>query len=109
MGARLVQCQLLSHFSHTHNHPRCSYAGQVVGIGRLGAHVLKTATLCSTPACPSLSSISVASTPLVRVAVEPLHTRDRDAVERGLALLNQADPCVDVTFLDSGEMQLVRC
>jgi len=35
-----------------------AYAGSVIGIGRLGAHVLKTATLCSTPACASLSPMT---------------------------------------------------
>lgn len=34
---------------------RCASAGNVIGIGRLGKHVLKTATLASTPACYSLT------------------------------------------------------
>lgn len=68
--------------------------------------MLKTATLCSTPACVSLSPMTFQTTPLVRVAVEPRDPRDLRAVERGLALLNQADACVEVTVADTGELQL---
>ena len=67
----------------------CAPAGSIVGIGRLATHVLKTATLCSTPACVSLSPMTFQTTPLVRVAIEPKYPRDQAAVERGLALLNQ--------------------
>lgn len=35
-----------------------AYAGSIVGIGGLGSHVLKTATLCTTPACTSLSPMT---------------------------------------------------
>lgn len=83
-----------------------AYAGNVIGIGRLGAHVLKTATLCSTPACASLTPMTFQTTPLVRVAIEPVVPTDLPAVERGLALLNQADPCVELTVADTGELQL---
>ena len=82
------------------------HAGNVIGIGCLARHVLKTATLCSTPACPSLSPMTFQTTPLVRVAIEPRDPRDLRAVERGLALLNSADPCVEVTVADNGELQL---
>jgi small GTP-binding protein len=83
-----------------------AYAGNVVGIGRLGAHVLKTATLASTPACASLSPMTFQTTPLVRVAIEPVRPTDLAALERGLALLDAADPCVEVTVTDGGELQL---
>jgi ribosome assembly protein 1 len=83
-----------------------AYAGNICGIGRLGAHILKTATLCSTPACSPLSGMTFQTTPLVRVCIEPVRPQDLDAVERGLALLNQADPCVEVNVADNGELQL---
>lgn len=35
-----------------------AFAGNVIGIGGLGAHILKTATLCTTPACLSLSPMT---------------------------------------------------
>ena len=80
-----------------------AYAGNICGIGRLGAHILKTATLCSTPACSPLSGMTFQTTPLVRVCIEPVRPQDLDAVERGLALLNQADPCVELNVADNGE------
>jgi ribosome assembly protein 1 len=83
-----------------------AYAGNICGIGRLGAHILKTATLCSTPACSPLSGMTFQTTPLVRVCIEPVRPQDLDAVERGLALLNQADPCVELNVADNGELQL---
>jgi small GTP-binding protein len=83
-----------------------AYAGNIVGIGRLGGHVLKTATLSTSPATPSLTPMTFQTTPLVRVAIEPANPTDLPAVERGLALLNQADPCVEVTAADNGELQL---
>lgn len=81
-------------------------AGNVIGIGRLASHVLKTATLASTPACPSLSPMTFQTTPLVRVAIEPKDPRHMRAVERGLALLNASDPCVELSVADNGELQL---
>ena len=81
-----------------------AHAGQVVAIGGLGGVVLKTATLCSTPACESLRPMVAQSTPLVRVAVTPTRTADLAALERGLALLNASDPCVDVAYSDTGEL-----
>ena len=86
--------------------PQTVFFRVIVLAGRLAAHVLKTATLCSTPACVSLSPMTFQTTPLVRVAIEPKNPKDAGAVERGLALLNQADPCVELTVSDTGEMQL---
>jgi ribosome assembly protein 1 len=82
------------------------YAGNVIGINGLSNHVLKTATLSSTPSCMSLSPMSFQTTPLVRVALEPKDPRDIGLLEHGLHLLNAADPCVEVTVADNGELQL---
>jgi translation elongation factor EF-G len=43
-----------------------AFAGSVVGLGRLSRHVLKTATLCTTPAALSLTPMTFQTTPLVR-------------------------------------------
>jgi ribosome assembly protein 1 len=80
-----------------------AHAGQIIAIGGLSGAVLKTATLSSTPACASLLPMVAQSTPLVRVAVSPKRTSDLAALERGLALLDASDPCVDVACSDSGE------
>lgn len=45
--------------------------------------------------------------PILRVAVEPAHTIDMDALVNGLKLLNQADPCVQVLVQETGEHVLV--
>lgn len=52
------------------------------------------------------NNFSLQTTPLVRVAIEPVNTTDLSAVAYGLSLLDQADPCVEVTFSSNGEMHL---
>lgn len=82
-------------------------AGNVVGIGGLEDHVLKSATLASTVACPAFTELTQASVPIVRVAVEPAHPQDMPALVRGLRLLNQADYCVQVIVQETGEHVLI--
>jgi len=41
------------------------------GIGGLEDHVLKSAALSSTVACPAFTDIHQEATPIVRVAIEP--------------------------------------
>jgi len=92
-------------------------AGCVVGIAGLEEHVIKCATLSSTLACPSFRSMSFAAAPIVRVALEPVHAYDMPALVKGLHLLNQADPSVEVTVQETGEhvlagageVHLLRC
>ena len=78
-------------------------AGNIVGIGGLEGVVLKSATLSTTIACPAFRQMSFAATPIVQVAVEPYHPADMQALREGMALLNQADPCVKVTISETGE------
>ena len=92
-------------------------AGCVVGIAGLEEHVIKCATLSSTLACPSFRSMSFVAAPIVRVALEPVHACDMSALVKGLHLLNQADPSVEVTVQETGEhilagageVHLLRC
>lgn len=92
-------------------------AGCVVGIAGLEDHVIKCATLSTTLACPSLRAMSFAAAPIVRVALEPVHACDMSALVKGLHLLNQADPSVEVTIQETGEhvlagageVHLLRC
>ena len=92
-------------------------AGCVVGIAGLEDHVIKCATLSTTLACPSLRPMSFAAAPIVRVALEPVHACDMSALVKGLHLLNQADPSVEVTVQETGEhvlagageVHLLRC
>ena len=71
-------------------------AGNVVGIGGLEEHVIKSATLSSTLDCPPFCEMTQMAVPIVRVAVEPARPTEMNALRQGLKLLNQADPCVQV-------------
>ncbi|KAI5725129.1 hypothetical protein M8J77_011339 [Diaphorina citri] len=82
-------------------------AGNMLGIGGLEDHVLKSATLSSVLACPSFSELHLMATPILRVALEPVHPGDLATLVRGLRLLNQADACVEVILQESGEHVLV--
>ncbi|CAG0889912.1 unnamed protein product, partial [Darwinula stevensoni] len=73
-------------------------AGNILGIGGLEKHVLKSATLTSTLACPSFAEIQSQVVPILR---------DMASFERGLHLLNQADACVEVLLQESGEHVIV--
>ncbi|XP_037365866.1 elongation factor-like GTPase 1 isoform X2 [Talpa occidentalis] len=81
--------------------------GNVLGIGGLQDLVLKSATLCSLPSCPPFVPLSFDATPIVRVAVEPKHPSEMPQLVRGMRLLNQADPCVQVLIQETGEHVLV--
>lgn len=72
-------------------------AGNVVGIGGLEEHILKSGTLSSSLACPAFTELSQMVMPIVRVAVEPARPCEMPELIKGLKLLNQADPCVQVS------------
>ena len=78
-------------------------AGNVLGIAGLESHVLKSATVSSTAACPPFTALPIEARPIVRVAVEPVHPADMPALARGMRLLNQADPCVETLVQETGK------
>ncbi|CAK1581003.1 unnamed protein product [Parnassius mnemosyne] len=82
-------------------------AGNIIGIGGLDEHILKTATLSSTIACPAFSEIQYAAVPILRVAIEPIYPSQLPQLVKGLKLLNQSDPCVQVLLQETGEHVLV--
>uniref|UniRef100_A0AAV1TV41 Elongation factor 2 n=1 Tax=Peronospora matthiolae TaxID=2874970 RepID=A0AAV1TV41_9STRA len=82
-------------------------AGNIVGIVGLQEHVLKTATLSSTLACPSLTKMPYQAKPIVRVAVEPEDPRNFGALEAGLQRLYRSDPTVEVHVQETGEHVVV--
>ncbi|XP_014340293.1 elongation factor-like GTPase 1 [Latimeria chalumnae] len=82
-------------------------AGNVLGIGHLEEYVLKSATLSTSPVCPPFTPLNFEATPIVRVAVEPKHLNEMPQLVRGMKLLNQADPCVEVLIQETGEHVLV--
>ena len=77
-------------------------AGNVLGIGGLQNCILKSATISSTLACPPFTALPYDVRPIVRVAVEPLHPGNMSALHRGMCLLNQADPIVEVLVQETG-------
>ncbi|KAJ2733508.1 Cytoplasmic GTPase/eEF2-like protein (ribosomal biogenesis), partial [Coemansia sp. Cherry 401B] len=93
-------------------------AGNVVGIRGVAGAILKSGTLASdAQLCPNLASMHTETYPIVRVALEPANPQDIDRLVRGLELLNQADPCVQVisqttgehVLVTAGELHLERC
>ncbi|KAL2346037.1 hypothetical protein Fmac_000037 [Flemingia macrophylla] len=92
-------------------------AGNIVAIGGLGQHILKSATLSSTRNCWPFSSIAFQIALTIRVAIEPSDPADVGALLKGLRLLNRADPFVEVTvsargehvLAVAGEVHLERC
>lgn len=95
----------------------CVPAGNILGIGGLEEHVLRTATLSDVVACAPFADMRGPVTPILRVALEPRRLADMAALVRGLKLLHQADPCVQVllqetgehVLLTAGEVHLERC
>ncbi|ONH68725.1 Ribosome assembly protein 1 [Cyberlindnera fabianii] len=93
-------------------------SGNIAGIGGLAGKLLKNGTLIEPGVTGvNLAGVSLAAPPIVRVALEPMNPTQMDQLERGLELLNLADPCVQ-TFLDdsgehilatAGELHLERC
>ncbi|GBP64971.1 Elongation factor-like GTPase 1 [Eumeta japonica] len=92
-------------------------AGNIIGIGGLEEHILKTATISSTIACPAFSEMAYTSIPILRVAIEPTYPSQLPQLLKGLKLLNQSDSCVQVilqetgehVLLTAGEVHLERC
>ncbi|VDI73619.1 ribosome assembly protein 1 [Mytilus galloprovincialis] len=82
-------------------------AGNVLGIGGLEDHILKSGTVSSTVACPAFTDLYFDASPIVRVALEPKHAVDMKKLVQGLKLLNQADPCVQVMVQETGEHVIV--
>ncbi|KAI8322545.1 P-loop containing nucleoside triphosphate hydrolase protein [Martensiomyces pterosporus] len=83
-------------------------AGNVFGIRGLGGAILKSGTLASdSQTCPNLAAMHTETHPIVRVALEPVNPQDMARLARGLELLNQADPCVQVALQATGERVLV--
>ncbi|PVD19820.1 hypothetical protein C0Q70_20311 [Pomacea canaliculata] len=85
----------------------CVLAGNVLGIGGLENHILKSATISSTVACPAFTDMYFDAAPIMRVAVEPVSPSDMSRLVEGLRLLNQADPCVRVLLQETGEHVIV--
>lgn len=79
-------------------------AGVVFGIAGLEGSIMKTGTLCSqVEGAVNLAGVSLASPPIVRVALEPVNPADLQKMITGLKLLERSDPCAQYEVLPSGE------
>lgn len=102
----------------------------ILGIAGLEDHILNSATLSATVACPPFNAMSMDTSPIIRVAVEPKLLSSKTfsflkiensssnisdfcfqgqmgQLTEGLKLLNQADPCVRVLVQETGEQVIV--
>ena len=93
-------------------------AGVVFGVEGLEGHILKTGTLCSQlQGGVNLAGVTMASQPIVRVALEPVNPLDLNKMIKGLKMLEQSDPCAmyeqlesgEHVILTAGELHLERC
>ena len=78
-------------------------AGTIFGVGGLGGNVLKSATLASSPAACGFSQMVFPSAAVIRMSIEPSNAADLDKLKNGLALLDKADPQVEVILTEQGE------
>lgn len=93
-------------------------AGNIFGIRGVAGAILKSGTLASDfQRCPNLAAMHSEVQPILRVAIEPMNPQHMTNLARGLELLNQADPCVQVisqatgerVLVTAGELHLERC
>ncbi|KAJ1561950.1 Elongation factor-like GTPase 1, partial [Nowakowskiella sp. JEL0078] len=92
-------------------------AGNVFGIGGLEKYIHKTGTISSVLDCPSFAGLRLATSTILRVALEPADLSQMSQLVEGLRILNQADPSVEVlrqetgehVIITSGELHLERC
>ncbi|KAG5890224.1 hypothetical protein JTB14_028765 [Gonioctena quinquepunctata] len=81
-------------------------AGNFCGIGGIGKHILRTATLSTTLNVVPLTE-RPRTDPVVRHAVEPVNPKDLPVLRHGLKLLMQSDSCVEVIMQETGELVLL--
>ncbi|XP_054160603.1 elongation factor-like GTPase 1 [Oppia nitens] len=82
-------------------------AGNILGIGGLDNHIIKSGTLSTTMYCPPFIDLHLSTIPILRVALEPQNPTLMPKLIDALKKLNQADPCVDVKIQETGEHVIV--
>lgn len=82
-------------------------AGNVIGIGGLESHLLRTATISDKIYCHPFNDLHLPASPILRVAIEPQDPKEMQYLINGLKLLNQADPCVEVKLQQTGEHVII--
>lgn len=78
-------------------------AGHVIAIAGLGDTILKSATLSTSLHCEPFLQMKFQTSPILKVAVEPMKAAELPILLRGLRLLNMSDPFVEISVEESGE------
>ena len=78
-------------------------AGNICGVSGFDNNLMRNGTLSNTLSCIPFSPLSFDIAPILRVALEPVRISELDGLIKGIKLLAQADPCVQVGIEDSGE------
>ena len=84
-------------------------AGNIVGIVGISDYILKTGTLASSLMSPALKAMTFQAKPMVRVAVEPVNFYDLNRIERGLKMLYQYDPAVEIKIDSATGQHTMTC
>jgi ribosome assembly protein 1 len=82
-------------------------AGNIFGIGGVSKYILKSATIASSPYAPIFSAMYFQAAPIMRFSLEPQNLSDMKKLVKGLKLLNQSDPSVEVYIQETGEHVIV--
>jgi len=82
-------------------------AGNIFGIGGVSKYILKSATIASSPYAPIFSAMYFQAAPIMRFSLEPQNMADMKKLVKGLKLLNQSDPSVEVYVQETGEHVIV--
>jgi ribosome assembly protein 1 len=83
------------------------YAGSIFGIGGIEEIIQKTATISQSNYAPIFTSMYFQTTPIVKFAIEAKSLMDTPKLVRGLKLLNQCDPSVEIYVQETGENVLL--
>ena len=82
-------------------------AGNILGIGGLEKHIIKSATISNDIYCPPFIDLHLSTVPILRVALEPQNPTEMPKLVEALKMLNQSDPCVEVKIQETGEHIIV--
>ena len=82
-------------------------AGCIFGIGGVEEIIHKTAIVSTSIYSPIFSAMYMQTAPIVKFAIEPKSLMDTQKLVRGLKLLNQCDPSVEIYVQETGENVLL--
>ena len=78
-------------------------AGNICGVSGFDNIILRNGTLSSILSCIPFCPVYFDIAPILKVALEPVRISELDVLVKGIELLAQADPCIQVGIEDSGE------